>query len=60
VSAPSLFSSADGRSWDDVRIPLPVSLLPVNTVSQVASVALPAVQPADCLAWGWAALTYQY
>jgi subtilisin len=56
VTGSNFYPGADGLMWDDDRIFVSPSLLPVGTTSR--SNRITTVD--DCLAWGYAALAYQY
>jgi hypothetical protein len=56
VTGPDAFPGSDRQLWDDLRVAVPSALLPAGTTGR--SNAITAEE--DCLAWGYAALTYQY
>jgi subtilisin family serine protease len=56
VTAGDFFVGDGGNYWDDVRIPLTRSLLPVGTTSRSTSLSV----GTDCVSWSFLALAYQY
>jgi hypothetical protein len=56
VTGSNFYPGADGLMWDDDRIFVSPSLLPVGITSRTNRITT----VDDCLAWGYAALAYQY
>ena len=56
VTPADFFSGSDGPLWDDHRIVVPPTLLPMGTTSRANSITA----SGDCLAWAYSALAYRH
>jgi hypothetical protein len=56
ISPANFYDGSKGPLWDDDRMTVPTASLPAGATSRTNSITV----GSDCLAWGYAALAYQY